>query len=58
MIFKEKKNGDGFILRVFLGMSHQLGAKVADGKEVICPLNQLSVLLIEHRQAAGNTHRT
>lgn len=33
-------------------MSHQLGAEVADGKEVICPLHQLSVLLIEHWQAA------
>lgn len=39
-----------FILRVFLGMCHQLGAEVTECKEVICPFNQLSVLLTEHWQ--------
>lgn len=39
-----------FILRVFLGMSHQLGTEVTECKEVICPFNQLSVLFIEHWQ--------
>lgn len=37
-------------------MCHQLGAEVTNGKEVICPFNQPSVLLIEHRQAV-ETHR-
>ncbi len=32
-------------------MRHQLGTEVTNGEEVICPLNQLSVLFIEHWQA-------
>ncbi len=32
-------------------MCHQLGTEVTDGKEVKCPFNQLSILLIEHWQA-------
>lgn len=43
------------VLRVFLGMRHQLGTEVADGKEVIRPFNEQSVLLIKHRQAV-KTH--
>lgn len=37
-------------------MRHQLGTEVTDGKEVICPFDQLSVLLIEHWQAEGKQH--
>lgn len=36
-------------------MCHQLGTEVTNGKEVKCPFNQLSVLLIEHWQAV-ETH--
>lgn len=42
-----------FILRVFLGVCYQLGTEVTERKEVICPFNQLSVLLIEHWQAVN-----
>lgn len=36
-------------------MRHQFGTEVADGKEVIRPFNEQSVLLIKHRQAV-KTH--
>lgn len=39
------------VIRVFLGVSHKLGTEVADGKEVICPFNQLSVVLLENWQS-------
>lgn len=50
-MFIKIKTINDCILRVFLGVCHQLGTEVTDGKEVIRPFNQLSVLLIEHRQA-------
>lgn len=52
---EEGKENDYSLLRVFLGMCHQLGTEVTDGKEVVCPFNQLSVLLIEDWQAV-ETH--
>ena len=36
-------------------MCHQLGAEVTNGKEVVRPFNQMSVLLIEDWQAV-ETH--
>lgn len=36
-------------------MCHQLGTEVTDGKEVVCPFNQFSVLLIEDWQTV-ETH--
>lgn len=39
------------VVRVFLGVSHKLGTEVADGKEVIRPFNQLSVVLLENWQS-------
>lgn len=40
------------VLRIFLGVRHQLGAEVADGKEVVSPSNQLSVFVIKNWQTA------
>jgi len=38
-------------------MSDKLGTEVANSKEVICPFNQLSVLLVENWQAVGTQRR-
>lgn len=45
----------GFNVRVFLSVSHKLGAEVTHRKKVICPHDQLSVLLVENRQSVEIT---
>lgn len=51
------KARNNLVLRVLLGMCHQLGTEVTDGKEVIRPFNQLPVLLVEHWQAVKTQKR-